>query len=227
MPSRILKQSLLAFMTLLSFSLMPVHGHNVVGGVYAIGNQIEGEIGFSNGDMAAQGTEIKVSDAQGNLLGMIETDSEGLFVFTAQQRIDHQFFANLSSGHVLELLLPADELPESLPSGKTDSSVELSQKPQTSQLSTPVNFSGDQVALQQMIEKAVAKQVKPLRQELAEYKEKASLQDVIGGIGYIFGLCGIGIWWRQRQLDQLKKQSSLVKLDSSTKQSSSEKQGLV
>lgn len=221
MPNRILKQSLLALMTLLSLSLMPVHAHNVVGGVYAIGNQIEGEIGFSNGDMAAQGTEIKVSDTQGNLLGMIETDSEGLFVFTAQQRIDHQFFANLSSGHVLELLLPADELPESLPGGNAVSNADMSQT------STPVNFTGDQIALQQMIEKAVAKQVKPLRKELAEYKEKASLQDVIGGIGYIFGLCGIGIWWRQRQLDQLKKQSSLVKLDSSTKQSSSEKQGQV
>ncbi|WP_292955852.1 MULTISPECIES: hypothetical protein [unclassified Neptuniibacter] len=205
MPSRILKQSLLALMTLLSLSLMPVHAHNVVGGVYAIGNQIEGEIGFSNGDMAAQGTEIKVSDAQGNLLGMIETDSEGLFVFTAQQRIDHQFFANLSSGHVLELLLPADELPESLPGGNAVSNADMSQT------STPVNFTGDQIAFQQMIEKAVAKQVKPLRKELAEYKEKASLQDVIGGIGYIFGLCGIGIWWRQRQLDQLKKQSSSEK----------------
>lgn len=197
MPNRILKQGLLTLMTLLSLSLMPVYAHNVVGGVYAIGDQIEGEIGFSNGDMAAEGTEIKVSDTQGNLLGTVATDSEGLFVFTAQQRIDHQFFANLSSGHVLELVLPADELPESLPGGNAVSNADMAQT------STPVNFSGDQVALQQMIEKAVAKQVKPLRKELAEYKEKASLQDVIGGIGYIFGLCGIGIWWRQRQLDKL------------------------
>jgi hypothetical protein len=196
MPNRILKQVLLTLMTLLSLSLMPVYAHNVVGGVYAIGDQIEGEIGFSNGDMAAEGTEIKVSDTQGNLLGEVVTDSEGLFVFTAQQRIDHQFFANLSSGHVLELMLPADELPESLPGGNAVSNADMAQT------STPVNFSGDQVALQQMIEKAVAKQVKPLRKELAEYKEKASLQDVIGGIGYIFGLCGIGIWWRQRQLDK-------------------------
>lgn len=220
MPNRLMT-GLLALITLLGLSFLPVYAHNVVGGVYAIGNQIEGEIGFSNGDMAGQGTEIKVSDTQGNLLGMVETDSEGLFVFTAQQRIDHQFFANLSSGHVLELVLPADELPESLPGGNAVSNVDMSQT------STPVNFTGDQIALRQMIEKAVAKQVKPLRKELAEYKEKASLQDVIGGIGYIFGLCGIGIWWRQRQLDQLKKQNALVKPDSSAKHSPSEKQGQV
>ena len=56
-----------------------------------------------------------------------------------------------------------------------------------------------------MIEKAVAKQVKPLRKELRAYQEKAGLQDVLGGIGYIFGLCGIGMWWRQRKQAQVAK----------------------
>ncbi|WP_415897801.1 hypothetical protein ACMXYX_05130 [Neptuniibacter sp. QD72_48] len=171
------------------------HAHNVVGGVYAIGNTIEGEVGFSNGDMAQEGTEIVVSDAAGNELGKTVTDADGLFVFRAQQRIDHHFFANLSAGHVLEISLPADELPDSLPGGNVVMSVSGNSG------ETP-QFNGDQAALQAMIEKAVAKQVKPLRQELAAYKEKAGLQDVMGGIGYIFGLCGLGIWWRQRQKEK-------------------------
>jgi len=171
------------------------HAHNVVGGVYAIGNTIEGEVGFSNGDMAQEGTEIIVSDAAGNELGKTVTDADGLFVYTAQQRIDHHFFANLSAGHVLEISLPADELPDSLPGGNVAMSA-MGNSGETPQ------FNGDQAALQAMIEKAVAKQVKPLRQELAAYKEKAGLQDVIGGIGYIFGLCGLGIWWRQRQKEK-------------------------
>lgn len=193
---------------LISFSVPSALAHNVVGGVYAIGNQIEGEVGFSNGDMAVEGTQITVTDRQGNTLGLVTTDNEGLFAFTATQRIDHQFFANLSSGHVLEMVLPADELPDDLPGG------DVLPSEAKRAASTPVAFSGDQMALQQMIEKAVAKQVKPLRKEIAEYKEKASLQDIVGGIGYIFGLCGIGIWWRQRQLDknsELEKQSSLAK----------------
>ncbi|WP_415890625.1 hypothetical protein ACMXYV_04770 [Neptuniibacter sp. SY11_33] len=171
------------------------HAHNVVGGVYAIGNTIEGEVGFSNGDMAQEGTEIIVSDAAGNELGKTVTDADGLFVFSAQQRIDHHFFANLSAGHVLEISLPADELPDSLPGGN----VAMSASGNSGEIP---QFNGDQAALQALIEKAVAKQVKPLRQELAAYKEKAGLQDVIGGIGYIFGLCGLGIWWRQRQKEK-------------------------
>jgi nickel transport protein len=176
-----------------------VLAHNVVGGVYAIGTEIEGEVGFSNGDMAAQGTKIRVTDSQGNELAVLETDADGLFAFTATQRMDHQFFADLSSGHVLALALPADELPDSLPGGNKVTGVSVVAP------KAPTAFSGDQQALQQMIERAVAKQVKPLRKEIAEYKEKASLQDVMGGIGYIFGLCGMGIWWRQRQLDKQAK----------------------
>ncbi|WP_286239431.1 hypothetical protein [Neptuniibacter halophilus] len=189
-----LQALLLAIFTLLSLGAA---AHNVVGGVYAIGSTIEGEVGFSNGDMAAEGTQIIVSDSRGNELGRVLTDADGLFSFEASQRIEHHFYADLSSGHVLQVNLPADELPDSLPGGPV-SSGPVAQ-------SEVAAFNGDQAALQAMIEKAVAKQVKPLRKELAAYKEKASLQDMIGGIGYIFGLCGIGIWWRQRQQSKAER----------------------
>ncbi|KZZ53100.1 hypothetical protein A3761_02835 [Oleiphilus sp. HI0123] len=61
--------------------------------------------------------------------------------------------------------------------------------------------------LQALIEKAVAKQIKPLRKELNAYKEKASFRDALGGIGYIFGLCGIGIWLTQRNQSTKNKAS--------------------
>jgi hypothetical protein len=184
---------------LLSLLSLGVAAHNVVGGVYAIGDQIEGEVGFSNGDMAAPGTVVKVTDEQGNELASLETDDEGGFTYTATQRIDHLFYANLSSGHILELTLPADELPDSLAAvGSVEVTVDKVAVPSVSTTS----IATDRQGLEQMIERAVAKQVVPLRKEIAAYKEKSSLQDIMGGIGYIFGLCGLGIWWRQRQLDK-------------------------
>jgi nickel transport protein len=173
--------------------------HNVIGGVYAIGDVIEGEIGFSNGDMAAAGTEVIIFDAMGEELGRVTTNDEGFFTFKATKRIQHNFYANLSSGHVFEIALPADELPDTLPG--PDGAPVVS----AGDVATTENSQGmiaNQAELQAMIEKAVAKQVKPLRQEILALKEKAGMQDIIGGIGYIFGLCGIGIWWRQRKLDQ-------------------------
>jgi nickel transport protein len=49
------------------------------------------------------------------------------------------------------------------------------------------------------IEKAVARQVRPLREALAQSQARAQLQDVLGGIGYILGVAGLGIWWTVRQ----------------------------
>ncbi|MDI3323968.1 hypothetical protein QKW35_06235 [Pontibacterium granulatum] len=191
-----MRNSVLLALVLNAALSVPAFGHNVVGGVYAIGNTIEGEVGFSNGDMAKAGIVVQVRNATGNLIGESVIEDEGLFAFDATKRIDHYFYADLSAGHVLELVLPADELPATLPGGSapiTKSSVAASS----------ASMKGvDQVALEQMIEKAVAKQVKPLRKELAAYKEKASLQDVLGGIGYIFGLVGLGIWLRQRKQEK-------------------------
>lgn len=184
----------IAFVSLLSVNV--ALAHNVVGGVYAIGTTIEGEAGFSNGDMAQAGTVVLITDASGQPIAEVLTDEEGFFVFEATKRIDHHFKLDMSSGHVLEMILPAEELPASLPSGTSIASA-------PSNLTTAASVSGvDTVVLQQMIEQAVAKQVKPLRKELAAYKEKAGLQDLLGGIGYIFGLVGLGIWLRQRKQDK-------------------------
>ncbi|WP_372831533.1 hypothetical protein [Pontibacterium sp.] len=184
----------IAFVSLLCVNV--ALAHNVVGGVYAIGATIEGEAGFSNGDMAKAGTPVLITNAAGQTIAEVLTDEEGFFVFEATQHIDHHFKLDMSSGHVLEMILPADELPASLPGGTPIASVQ-------SNLTTPVSGSGlDAAALQQMVEKAVAKQVIPLRKELAAYKEKAGFQDLLGGIGYIFGLVGLGIWLRQRKQDK-------------------------
>ncbi|SBS33308.1 hypothetical protein MAQ5080_02545 [Marinomonas aquimarina] len=180
--------------------------HNVIGGVYAIGSTIEGEIGFSNGDMAPEGTEVIVFDHLGNELGRVKTDADGLFAFDASKRVEHFFYANLSSGHVVEMSLPADQLPASL-AGDDAQAGSVKQSEYAASTNTD---SIDQTQLKSMIEAAVAKQVKPLRQELTAYKEKAGLQDVIGGIGYIFGLCGLGIWWRQRQKDKQDKSDAAI-----------------
>lgn len=190
-----MRKSVILTLALTTTAMAPAFGHNVVGGVYAIGNTIEGEVGFSNGDMANAGILVQVRDAAGNALGESVIEEEGMFVFEASKRIDHYFHANLSAGHVLEIVLPAEELSASLPGGAEP---DFSVKPT---MNAAAIEGIDQAALQLLVEKAVAKQVKPLRKDLTAYKEKASLQDVLGGIGYIFGLVGLGIWLRQRKQD--------------------------
>ena len=48
------------------------------------------------------------------------------------------------------------------------------------------------------MEQAVARQIGPLRRELQASQQRARLSDIIGGIGLIFGIAGVVLWWRSR-----------------------------
>jgi hypothetical protein len=50
-----------------------------------------------------------------------------------------------------------------------------------------------------LVEQAVARQILPLREALAEAQAQASFRDVLGGLGYIVGLAGLGLWWTRRR----------------------------
>jgi len=52
-------------------------------------------------------------------------------------------------------------------------------------------LSFSQQQLTDSIEKIVSKQLKPLREQLEAYQEKIFIHDVLGGIGYIFGVMGL------------------------------------
>ena len=45
----------------------------------------------------------------------------------------------------------------------------------------------------------VRDEMRPLRQEIAAYKEKNDLQTILGGIGYIAGLFGLGFYLAARR----------------------------
>jgi nickel transport protein len=187
---------LLSFFILLLVSLT-TFAHNVVGGVYASGADIEGEAGFSNGKMANAGTLVKVFDQAGIPLGEVITDDDGFFVFSAKNRITHVFEINMGAGHHLTMQLPAEELPESL-----DKNISATNKSQSAPLTFAEETKGHnnvQMSLE-MLEKVIAKQIKPLRKEIQALKEKSGFRDMIGGVGYIFGLLGLVAFLRERKL---------------------------
>ncbi len=194
MPKLLLLLGLLLFSTSAS-------AHKVVSSAWTDGTDIEGEVGFSNGDMAAPDTLVEVFDPDGNAIGTTKVTKDGLFRFTPLKAVAHTFRTNLGAGHVAEVIVTREELPEHLQKGETD--------PQTSASasSTPVvPTSSDTVALpanlQSIISKAVRKEVQPLRKEIASYKEKNDLQSIMGGIGYILGLTGIAFYMAARRKEK-------------------------
>jgi len=179
---------LLALLTL--FVMAPVHAHKVVASAWADGDAIEGEVGLSNGEMAAEGTRVEIFGPAGEKLGETVTDADGLFRFTPTQAIAHRFRADLGAGHVAEVSLTVDELPIGLQrSAKTNESA-------TASVAADVEAPA-QLALpdfEALIAAAVRREIKPLRKELAAYKEKNDLQNILGGLGYICGIFGLAFF---------------------------------
>ena len=53
--------------------------------------------------------------------------------------------------------------------------------------------------LESAIERAVARQIRPLREQLVGAQDRVRLQDILSGIGYIMGLSGLALWWKSRR----------------------------
>ncbi len=171
--------------------------HKVLASAYGDGRLIEGEIGFSNGDMAKAGTIVQVS-VDGTRVGEAVIDDEGFFSWQAQVAADHHFFADLSAGHIADFMLPADEL-SGLP-GSTGATTDTTTAAETARAGAESGLVT--AGLSEEIRQTVARQIKPLRKEISALKEKRQFQDILGGIGYIFGLFGVGAWVAARQKEK-------------------------
>ncbi|HCH24261.1 MAG TPA: cobalt ABC transporter permease [Oceanospirillaceae bacterium] len=186
---------------ILSLLLLAISGgswaHKVIFDVYPSGAVIEGELGFSNGDMALEQL-ISVQDDSGLEIAQIYTDNEGFFVFTPAQKVAMTFVADLGAGHVAQ----ANVTPEDMTSSGTFAAAasvttEAPVNTQKTQVVTPANRKQASNVAEQLGK--LSSELKHMRREIKSYKEKQNLQTILGGIGYIFGLVGLAYYLAARR----------------------------
>ena len=180
-----------------SISLSHALAHKVVVGAYASGDRIEGEIGFSDGEVAKNAL-VEVFTEDGLKLGETRTNDAGVFVFTPTRSVAHVFRADLGAGHVAEIRLGIDEMPAGLAAKGGTATADGGEEKSVASAHTAADpRSGDATALtaaqRELIAEAVRAEIRPLRREIIAYKEKNDLQTVLGGVGYIVGL--FGLWF--------------------------------
>ena len=172
---------------------LPALAHKIIASVFPSGDAIEGEVGFSNGDMAL-GATVVVTGPDGAPLGEALTDEDGFFVFTPTKPVEHRFRADLGAGHVAEMTLPAGDVAHIL---GVAAEVREQVEPEPVRAGTTVaSLSTEE---RQAIAEAVRDEVRPLRREIAAYREKNDLQTILGGIGYIVGIFGLGFYVAARR----------------------------
>ncbi|OED46996.1 cobalt ABC transporter permease [Rhodobacteraceae bacterium (ex Bugula neritina AB1)] len=174
---------------------LPALAHNVISSVFPSGSDIEGEVGFSNGEMAPD-LLIEVFDEAGGKLGDATTDADGFFLFTPSEPVTHIFRGDLGAGHVAEAVMDAAEVAEIL--GQS-----LGTAPPTTAGVAAVPSAAIAAGLSDQARTELAAmlrtELRPLRQELTAFKNKSNFQSVLGGIGYILGLFGLGFYIAARR----------------------------
>ncbi|WKW51920.1 carboxypeptidase regulatory-like domain-containing protein [Rhodomicrobium lacus] len=166
----------------------------------ATGGVIEGYAYFGTGGRARL-SSVTVASPDGTLLGKTTTDDEGNFRYEATRRVDHVITVDGGDGHVASYTVAADELPQALASGGDAAAP----KPSPERTGAPVaaapaiSRGGEGADLRAFIDQSIARQIRPLREQIDAYQEKISLHDVLGGLGYILGLGGLAFGFSQRR----------------------------
>ncbi len=196
----------------------------------ADGRLIQGQAYFSGGAPAV-GLTVLVQDESGKRLAQSHTDAEGVFQVEAAAPLDHVVVVQTGDGHRAEWRIHADELAVGFPAGAESIDTGLSAKPPESAPATPRDTASsagagsdpqsnavpdfdpgpDQAldpAVLAAIERAVARQVRPLREETQAAREAVQLRDLLGGLGYILGLTGLGLWWHCRRASRALRTSA-------------------
>lgn len=179
--------------------ITPALAHKVIMSAWSLGEDIEGEVGFSTGEMAQPGTKVEILGPDDEVLDEAEVAEDGLFRFRPPKRVRLTLRANLGGGHVAETQLSVDELPALATPEATStaaSAATLTGAVNTIQQATTMSSRLAATTLQPdelkaLITTAVQHEIRPLRRELNRLREGLRLQDVISGFGYIVGIFGL------------------------------------
>ena len=190
---------------------LPGHAHKVRIFAWEESGIINTEVKFSGGRPAknAQISVTSIRDKKELLTGI--TDSNGMFSFpipdTAKKNhYNLEISVNSGDGHKNSWLLNAadylqinENTHQQQPTSSSPTSLQAAQQaPPEPQKSTMVVV--DQEQLSQIIESALDRKLGPIKRSLAEQQEKKpSLQDILGGIGYILGLAGIAAYFKSQK----------------------------
>ena len=214
-----LKKRLAAGLLTAMFWLLAVQGtawaHKVSIFAWVEGDTVYTQSKFSGGRKAQQSTVV-VYDPAGRQLLEGQTDADGLFAFKVPQKTALKIALKASMGHLAEWTLPLEEILAAAGStvagpgaakppgaaGPREALLSPSTQAEPAALGTDNKAAALQIepqVLQQMIDQALDKKLAPVIRMLADAADRGpGLTEIIGGLGYIFGLVGVALYMTQR-----------------------------
>ena len=185
-------------MALLALSLFagPALAHKLKVFARVEGGDIRGTAYFVGG-APASGVEVRVIGPDGSVIARPVPDAEGRFSHRPSGPDDYLVEVDSGDGHVARWKLAAGEFAAAAVSAGPTAAADAPATGSGGTEAAPPAPEAD-ADLAALIEAAVARQVGPLRDQVQAYQDEVRLHDVLGGIGYILGLAGLALWWRNR-----------------------------
>ncbi len=175
----------------------PASAHKMKVFASASGVEIDGYAYFSPGGRVQQG-KVTITAPDGTVLATLTTTAEGEFQYQALRRIDHKITVDGEDGHIASTVIPAADLPPTLPA--PSGSAALPPQGDASAILPPPSSSGQiDGDLKNYLDQSLARQIRPLREQLDAYQEKIWMHDVLGGLGVILGLGGLAFGLAERR----------------------------
>jgi nickel transport protein len=181
----------------------PAWAHRVLIFAYAEGDTIHTESKFVPNDPVRQG-KIEVMDKKtGKVLLTGQTDDHGKFSFkipgaAIAQKMDLEIVVEAAMGHRGEWLLKAASYVPGATPGKTAAPAPASSSAPVISGTKAANL--DQQALEAALNKVLDRKLAPINEKLTDLTiHRTTPTDIIGGIGYILGLCGLGAYFLSKR----------------------------
>jgi nickel transport protein len=176
---------------------IPALAHKVTIFAWAEGDTIFTESKFSGGKRAIN-AQVLVFDIQGKQLLQGKTDLNGEFSFKIPKITDLRIVLNAAMGHKAEWTIPESEIREA--SGHLENK-------RTGESSQPSAVGLSRQEIKDLFDDSLDRKLRPIVRMLNESQSKGpSVTEIVGGIGYIFGLMGLALYFKNRGKQRQREQ---------------------
>ena len=182
-----------SFLLTLSLMVTRVSAHKVNVFAWVEGDTVFVE-GYYSGNKKAQNSLVEVFDKAGAKLLEGKTNEKGEFSFKPPEKTELRIVLTAGAGHKNDFVISANDF------GEVETpSAGLPSKPQEDR-TYPATITAEPHQLEEMIDRALDRKLAPVIRLIRETRrEGPTFSEIVGGIGYIFGLFGVAIYFSNRK----------------------------
>jgi len=185
--------------------------HNVTVFAWVDGDTVHVESKFSGGRKPVE-APVEVYDTRGNLLLKGVTDAKGQFSFKVPKKEEMKVVLLAGMGHKGEWTITLSDVegigieaasqttvPDPKPVATPAPDQEVKVSPDASSMTVPAGYVSA-VEIEKIVAETLDKKMQPIMKMLVESRQSGpTVSDILGGIGYIFGLIGVAAYFSAKR----------------------------